>query len=113
MHEKLHSKLAALAAQDGLSEDELLAVLETDGFRIGVSRVLDARSERAANGRAGVSQVVRTVEFIGRPYTDEGGKYVSYKCVVCQTPAKIRQALIRGKNQDKPQEPRQTNIPGT
>ena len=108
MHEKLLSKFAALTAQDGTSEEEFLAIIETDAFKIAYRQVLDGRAERLANGRSGVTKVERTIDHTGRPFADKDGKYVDYRCP-CGINAKIRQGRVREPKKDTVS-PRQTTI---
>lgn len=74
-----------------LSYEDLATILESDAFGHVVEGHLARQADAAANGRAG--SVVRTVQSVDAcvlPLKDEDGEYLPYRCVVCQTKAKVR-----------------------
>lgn len=102
-------RLSQLLREHVLTGQEMDEFLSSEPFKLAFQLYLDKRAERFQNGKSGVTQVIRGVEFCNRPYTDEKGKYVAYKCPCCGVPAKIRQAKVR--EVKKSEDPKQENLP--
>jgi len=107
MNEQL--RFANLVREQNLTGQEVDEFVASEPFKLAFQVYLDKRAERFQNGKSGVTHLVRAVDFCNRPYTDENGKYVSYRCPCCGVPAKIRQGKVReGK---KVEDPKQENLP--
>lgn len=111
MREQDLQRFAKLLDERGITEEDIHVLLETEPLKLALNRFAAKKRETAANGRTGITQVIQEVEYCNRPYTDEHGKYVSYKCCLCGTPAKIRQGKVR--ESKKTEDPRQHPLPET
>lgn len=102
-------RLSQLLREHVLTGQEMDEFLSSEPFKLAFQLYLDKRAERFQNGKSGVTQLIRAVDFSNRPYTDEKGKYVSYKCPCCGVPAKIRQGKVR--EVKKTEDPKQESLP--
>lgn len=97
----------------GMSESDLHDFLSSERAELAARAFLSGRTEAKANGvSGGVNKVVQVVDFSAYPMRDESGPYVSYRCPLCSTRARVRVLKRVRATSSKDAEQKQQPIPG-